>query len=87
MAMSRIGKCVSHPIQMDCGGRLQECEIAREDWPMPKADFRNYGDDCLPDPVELQVVVEHELEFFFDQSGHVTKVKCSCGREGTVEML
>lgn len=42
---------------------------------------------CAPRPIELQVALEHEMEFHFDASGHVTKVTCSCGREGTVEML
>lgn len=42
---------------------------------------------AAPFPVELQVALEHEMEFHFDASGHVTKVVCSCGAEGTVQML
>lgn len=40
-----------------------------------------------PLPIELQVVLQHELEFHFNADGHVSKVICSCGKEGTVEML
>lgn len=30
---------------------------------------------------------EHELEFTFDSAGHPIWVKCSCGKEGGVDML
>lgn len=40
-----------------------------------------------PCTLDVQVHQDHELEFHFDAEGHVSKVVCSCGREGTVEML
>lgn len=42
---------------------------------------------AAPLPVELQVALQHELTFYFNADGHVSKITCSCGREGTVEML
>lgn len=40
-----------------------------------------------PCTLDVQVTFEHELEFHFDSEGHLSKVICSCGRQGTVEML
>lgn len=40
-----------------------------------------------PCTLDVQVTHEHELEFHFDATGHVSKVVCSCGAEGTVQML
>lgn len=39
-----------------------------------------------PLPVDLQTVLEHELTFYFDMSGHVNAITCSCGKQGKVEM-
>lgn len=40
-----------------------------------------------PCTLDVQVTHEHELEFHFDATGHVTEVICSCGVSGTVQML
>lgn len=40
-----------------------------------------------PCQLDVQVTLDHELEFHFDATGHVRKVICSCGTQGTVEML
>lgn len=40
-----------------------------------------------PCTLDVQLTYDHELEFHFDVTGHVIKVICSCGKEGTVEML
>lgn len=40
-----------------------------------------------PCTLDVQVTLDHELEFFFDHEGHVTKINCSCGATGTVQML
>lgn len=40
-----------------------------------------------PCTLDVQMAENHELEFHFDATGHVTKVTCSCGKSGTVEML
>lgn len=40
-----------------------------------------------PCSIDVQVTLDHELEFLFDKEGHVTEVSCSCGAKGTVQML
>lgn len=50
------------------------------------AQFVNVGAEP-PCTLDVQVMREHELEFHFDATGHVTEIICSCGRQGTVDML
>lgn len=55
-------------------------------WIEPPPQFVHIAADP-PCTIDVQVTLDHELEFYFDAEGHVSKVVCSCGREGTVQML
>ena len=43
--------------------------------------------DETPRSLDVQVNLDHELEFRFDTDGHVTQITCSCGANGKVQML
>lgn len=63
----------------------QEYEIL-SGYPEGTAQFVNVAAEP-PCTLDVQVAHEHELEFHFDETGHVTEVRCSCGKRGRVEML
>ncbi len=59
------------------------------DLPSDDDAFKQYVNVTATPPctLDVQVSCEHELEFRFDATGHVTEVSCSCGKNGRVEML